>query len=111
MFVFNFPSLLPEKKKKFPSEDEEEICGSCRVKNVEDIPEDIMDATRYTLLLPPDNPYSYPRTLVLKKEEHKQKFDSEECQKQLQLALKTQQSQIDRIESQIQLLLQLCSKK
>ena len=53
----------------------------------------------------------FSRTLILKKEEEKQKFDSEECQKQLQQALKAQQSQIDRIESQIQLLLQLCSKK
>jgi len=88
--------LLPEKKKKFPSEDDEETCGSCRVKNVEDIPKDIMDATRI---------------LVLKKEEDKQKFDVEESQKQLQLALQTQQTQIDRIESQIQLLLQICSKK
>ena len=51
------------------------------------------------------------RNLILKKEEEKQKFDFEECQKELQLTLKTQQGQIDRIESQIQLLLQLCSKK
>jgi len=94
--ILLFYSLLPEKKKKFPSEDDEETCGSCRVKNVEDIPKDIMDATRI---------------LVLKKEEDKQKFDVEESQKQLQLALQTQQTQIDRIESQIQLLLQICSKK
>ena len=39
------------------------------------------------------------RTLVLKKEE--QKFDSEEIQKLLQFASKSQQTQIDRIESQI----------
>lgn len=94
--ILLFYSLLPDKKKKFPSEDEEESCGSCRVKNIEDIPDDIMEATR---------------TLVLKKEEDKQRFDSEECQKQLQFAIKSQQSQIDRIESQIQLLLQLCSNK
>lgn len=94
--ILLFYSLLPEKKKKFPSDDEEEICGACRVKNIEDIPEDIMDATR---------------TLVLKKDEERQKFDSEECQKQIQIVLQSQQGQIDRIESQIQLLLQLCSKK
>ena len=29
-----------------PSEDAEETCGSCRVKNIEDIPDDIMEATR-----------------------------------------------------------------
>merc|ERR1719495_1117924 len=94
--ILLFYSLLPEKKKKFPSDDEEEICGACRVKNIEDIPEDIMDATR---------------TLVLKKDEERQKFDSEECQKQIQIVLQSQQGQIDRIESQLQLLLQLCSKK
>jgi len=94
--ILLFYSLLPDKKKKFPSEDEEETCGSCRMKNVEDIPDDIMEATR---------------TLVLKKEEEKQKFHSEKSQKQLQFAIESQQSQIDRIESQIQLLLQLCSKK
>ena len=48
--LINRISLLPDKKKKFPSEDEEETCGSCRVKNVEDIPDDIMEATRYTHL-------------------------------------------------------------
>jgi len=94
--ILLFYSLLPDKKKKFPSEDDQETCGSCPVKSVEDIPKDIMDAAK---------------TLILKKEEEKQKFDSEECQKQLQQALKAQQNQIDRIESQIQLLLQLCSKK
>ena len=50
-FLFNYFSLLPEKKKKFPSEDDEETCGACQVKNVEDIPEDIMDATRYTTII------------------------------------------------------------
>ena len=106
-------SLLPDKKKKFPSDEDQEICGSCRVRSVDDIPDDIMEAARYhnyffnrsfEILF-------FCRTLILKKEEEKQKFDFEECQKELQLTLKTQQGQIDRIESQIQLLLQLCSKK
>ena len=47
----------------------------------------------------------------LEKGRRQAKFDSEECQKQLQFAIQSQQRQIDRIESQIQLLLQLCSKK
>ena len=39
------PSLLPEKKMKFPQESESS-CGICRIKPIEDIPEDIMDAAR-----------------------------------------------------------------
>ena len=40
-------SLLPDKKKKFPSDEDQEICGSCRVRSVDDIPDDIMEAARY----------------------------------------------------------------
>ena len=64
----------------------------CSVKTLEDIPDDIMDATK---------------SLILKKEEEMSKFNME----QLQITLQTQQNQMDKIESQIQLLLQLCSKK
>ena len=51
------------------------------------------------------------RTLILKKEEEKSKFDSEEYLRQIQQAIQAQQSQIDRMENQIQLLLQLRSNK
>ena len=82
--------MLPEKKKSFPMDDDATRC--CSVKTLEDIPDDIMDATK---------------SLILKKEEEMSKFNME----QLQITLQTQQNQIDKIESQIQLLLQLCSKK
>ena len=82
--------MLPEKKKTFPMDDDAARC--CSVKTLEDIPDDIMDATK---------------SLILKKEEEMSKFNME----QLQITLQTQQNQIDKIESQIQLLLQLCSKK
>ena len=82
--------MLPEKKKTFPMDDDATRC--CSVKTLEDIPDDIMDATK---------------SLILKKEEEMSKFNME----QLQITLQTQQNQIDKIESQIQLLLQLCSKK
>jgi len=82
--------LLPEKKKTFPMDDDATRC--CSVKTLEDIPDDIMDATK---------------SLILKKEEELNKFNME----QLQITLQTQQNQMDKIESQIQLLLQLCSKK
>ena len=62
---------------------------------MEDIPDDIMDASK---------------NLILKKEEGKQ-LQMEEFQQNLQTTLQSQQNQIDRIESQIQLLLQLNSKK
>ena len=51
------------------------------------------------------------RTLILKKEEEKSKFDSEEYLRQIQQAIQAQQSQIDRMENQLQLLLQLRSNK
>ena len=38
-------SLLPDKKMKFPQESEAN-CGICRLKPIEDIPDDIMDAVR-----------------------------------------------------------------
>ena len=62
---------------------------------MEDIPVDIMDASK---------------NLILKKEEGRQ-FQMEEFQQHLQTTLQSQQNQIDRIESQIKLLLQLSSKK
>ena len=43
----NLLSLLPDKKKTFPSEEQEDVCKACNVKKDEDIPEDIMEATRY----------------------------------------------------------------
>ena len=89
-------SLLPEKKKAFPLDDEDRKCGDCSVRNLEDIPDEIMDATK---------------SLVLKKEEDNNKFDISEFQQQLQTTLQSQKNQIDRMESQIQILLQLCSKK
>ena len=85
--------MLPDKKKTFPFDDDETKC--CTVKNLEDIPDDIMDATK---------------NLILKKEEGK-KLQVEEFHQNIQTTLQSQQNQIDRIESQIQLLLQLCSKK
>ena len=91
--VLKYFSLLPDKRKTFPGEDDETKC--CSVKNMEDIPEDIMDASKH---------------LILKKEEGKT-LQMEEFQQQIQTSLQSQQNQIDRIESQIQLLLQLCSKK
>ena len=87
-------SLLPEKKKSFPFDEDETKCGGCSVRTLEDIPDDIMEATK---------------SLILKKEE--EKFDAEEFQHQLSARLENQQNQIDRIESQLQLLLQLCSNK
>ena len=89
-------SLLPEKKKSFPSDEDETKCGGCSVRNVEDIPDDIMDATK---------------SLILKKEEEKEKMNEVEFQQELKVRLENQQNQIDRIESQIQLLLQLSNKK
>ena len=62
---------------------------------MEDIPDDIMDESK---------------NLILKKEEGRQIL-MEEFQQDLQTSLQSQQNQIDRIESQIQLLLQLCSAK
>ena len=88
--------MLPEKKKSFPFDDEETKCGGCSVRNLEDIPDDIMEATK---------------SLILKKEEEKDKINVQEFQNQLKVTLENQQNQIDRIESQIQLLLQLSSKK
>ena len=93
MFLF---SLLPEKKKSFPFDEDETKCGSCSVRTVEDIPDDIMDATK---------------TLILKKEEEKERFNVEEFQQELSSRLENQQNQIARIESQLQLLVQLCSNK
>ena len=66
------------------------------MRTVEDIPDDIMDATK---------------TLILKKEEEKEKFNVEEFQQNLNVRLENQQNQIDRMESQLQLLVQLCSNK
>ena len=71
---------------------DDDAARCCSVKTLEDIPDDIMDATK---------------SLILKKEEEMSKFNME----QLQITLQTQQNQMDKIESQIQLLLQLCSKK
>ena len=51
------------------------------------------------------------KSLVLKKEEDNNKMDVFEFQQQLQTTLQSQKNQIDRMESQIQILLQLCSKK
>ena len=62
---------------------------------MEDIPDDIMDESK---------------NLILKKEEGR-KLQMEEFQQHLRTSLQSQQNQIDRIESQIQLLLQLCSTK
>ena len=89
-------SLLPEKKKSFPFEEDETKCGGCSVRTLEDIPDDIMEATK---------------TLILKKEEEKEKFNVEEFQQDLNVRLRNQQNQIDRMESQLQLLVQLCSNK
>ena len=66
------------------------------MRTVEDIPDDIMNATK---------------TLILKKEEEKEKFNVEEFQQNLNVRLENQQNQIDRMESQLQLLVQLCSNK
>ena len=51
------------------------------------------------------------KNLNLKKEEGRKVQAEEFHQQHLQNRLQSQQNQIDRIESQIQLLLQLCSKK
>ena len=66
------------------------------MRTVEDIPDDIMEATK---------------TLILKKEEEKERFNVEEFQQELSSRLENQQNQIARIESQLQLLVQLCSNK
>jgi len=78
--ILLFFSLLPDKKMKFP-QDSEPSCGVCRIKAIEDIPDDIMDAVR---------------TLVLKKCESDDKFAA-------------MQAQLDRMESQIALLVSLYS--
>jgi len=78
--ILLFFSLLPDKKMKFP-QDSEPSCGVCRIKAIEDIPDDIMDAVR---------------TLVLKKCESDDKFAA-------------MQAQLDRMESQIALLVSLSS--
>ena len=88
--------MLPEKKKSFPFDENETKCGGCSVRTIEDIPDDIMDATK---------------TLILKKEEEKEKLNVEDLQQNLSVRLEHQQNQIDRIESQLQLLVQLCSNK
>ena len=87
---------MPDKKKSFPLDDEDTKCGSCTVRNLEDIPDDIMDATK---------------SLIIKKEEDKGKLDVAEMQTSIQTALVSQQQQIDRLESQIQLLLQIVQRK
>ena len=66
------------------------------MRNLEDIPDDIMDAAK---------------SLILKQEEEKERMDADEFQQQLKVTLENQQNQIARIESQIQLLLQLSNKK
>ena len=66
------------------------------MRNLEDIPDDIMDAAK---------------SLILRKEEENDRFNVDEFQQQLNVRLDNQQNQIDRIESQIQLLLQMASKK
>ena len=88
--------MLPEKKKTFPFDEEDRKCGGCSVRNLEDIPDDIMDAAK---------------SLILRKEEENDRFNVDEFQQQLNVRLDNQQNQIDRIESQIQLLLQMASKK
>merc|ERR1712001_300307 len=78
--ILLFFSLLPDKKMKFPQETEAS-CGICRLKQIEDIPEDIMDAVR---------------GLVLKKCEREDKFTE-------------MQAQLDRMESQIAMLISILS--
>jgi len=67
---------------KFPQESEAS-CGICRIKPIEDIPEDIMDAVRL---------------LVLKKGESEDKLEA-------------MQAQLDRMESQIAMLVSLSSSR
>ena len=75
----------------FPIEDNDTTCSGCSVRNLEDIPDDIMDATK---------------SLILKKESDKENGKSE-----VFAVLRAQQLQIDRLESQINLLVQLMTKK
>jgi len=89
--ILLFYSLLPDKKKTFPQEDDDQICGCCKVRKVEDLPEEIMEATR---------------CLVLKKT-----TSTPETGDGLQKQLELQQLQMDRIESQMKLILQLINKK
>ena len=89
-------SLLPDKKKSFPLDDEDSKCGDCTVRNLEDIPDDIMDATK---------------SLILKKTVESNKVDVLSTQQDIQSSLQLQQQQIDRLESQIQLLLQIVQRK
>ena len=91
-----FSSLLPDKKKSFPLDDEDSKCGDCTVRNLEDIPDDIMDATK---------------SLILKKTVESNKVDVLSTQQDIQSSLQLQQQQIDRLESQIQLLLQIVQRK
>ena len=87
---------MPDKKKSFPFDDEESKCGGCRVRNLEDIPDDIMEAAK---------------SLVMKKETDNDQVKLEKLQETINETLQAQQAKIERIESQIQLLLQICSKK
>ena len=89
-------SLLPDKKKSFPLDDEDSKCGDCTVRTLEDIPDDIMDATK---------------SLILKKTGESNKVDVLSMQQDIQSSLQLQQQQIDRLESQIQLLLQIVQRK
>lgn len=81
--ILLFFSLLPDKKMKFPQEDPGEVCGVCRVRPVEDIPRDIMDAVR---------------SLVLKGSEEEDRMDR-------------MQRQLDRVEAQLATLVALAKGK
>ena len=96
------PSLLPDKKMKFPQEDPGEVCGVCRVRPVEDIPRDIMDAVRWQQTNKQTESNQAltlaSRSLVLKGNEEEDRMDR-------------MQRQLDRVEAQLATLVALAKGK
>ena len=95
-------SLLPDKKMVFPQEEPGEVCGVCRVRPVEDIPRDIMDAVRCKQKNKQTTSSQYltlaSRSLVLKESEEEDKVER-------------MQRQLDRVEAQLATLIALAKDK
>ena len=75
-------SWFPEKKKSFPSSGEETKYSGCSEGNLEDIPDDIMNATK---------------SLVFKKEEETERINNEKQMKNMMANLQKQQNEILRL--------------
>merc|ERR1712154_393574 len=80
--ILLFPSWFPDKKKSFPSSGEETKYSGCSEGNLEDIPDDIMNATK---------------SLVFKKEEETERINNEKQMKDMMANLQKQQNEILRL--------------